>query len=112
MNLEALLSQFYSEAKILGNQTEATIKWYERSIGLFLRHIPHVQKLHDFNAKNIRLYLYYNGRLEKNWTVKTFYNYYGAFRGFLNWCIRRKYLKENPILEVEKPKKEKTLYRI
>ena len=110
MKLIDLFQQFCSDAIVFGNRRQATVHWYERCIGTFLKRCPHVQELRDFNEENIRSF-FYDGRLNRGWKSKTMRGYHAAFSGFARWCVKRGFLKkdESPVARIEKPIAEKTL---
>ncbi|CAM2068888.1 Tyrosine-type recombinase/integrase [Sulfidibacter corallicola] len=75
---------------------------------MFFKRMPHVTTLSDYNSDNIRAFLY-EGRIKYKWKTVTFKSYFGALRGFASWCVKRKLLPENPLLDIERPKMEKTI---
>lgn len=54
---------------------------------------------------------FYEGCEMHQWSYNSFANYHKYLKRFLNWCITQKYLKKNPILEIKRPKKPRSLPR-
>ncbi len=107
MNILELHSEFCQEAQFIKNFRPSTIKGYKDVIALFLR-FTKIQAIEEITTEKLRLFLY-NGRIQKKWTADTFLGYYKRLRSFLKWCVQRGFLKENPILLIDKPKLERKL---
>ena len=50
-------------------------------------------------------------RMERGWKAKTFRNHRQNLKSFFDWCVKRKWVKQNPVDDIEKPKLEKCLPR-
>ena len=107
MNIHELHAQFCQEAEVIKNYRPSTIGYYERSFKQFLR-FAGSEWLEEITTEKLRQFLY-DGRIQRGWTADTFLCHYKSLRAFLKWCVNRKYISENPILSIEKPKLEKKL---
>lgn len=107
MNINELHSQFCQEAQFIRNFRPSTIKGYKDSLKSFLKFSP-IQDISEVTTEGLRLYLY-DGRIQRKWTADTFLGYYKRLRSFLQWCVQREYLTENPILKIDKPRLESKL---
>ena len=54
---------------------------------------------------------FYEGKEKYQWSYWTFLNHYKYLNKFLRWCVNQKYIKENPIPQIHKPKKPQNLPR-
>lgn len=61
--------------------------------------------------KNIVRGFLYQGRIEKAWKPQTFRNHWQSIKTFFDWCVKNGYLRNNPVIDIEKPKPEKCLPR-
>lgn len=107
MNIKNLHDQFCDEATVIKNYRKTTIRSYRSTIDYFLRESG-IETIDAINTEKLREFLY-NGRIKRNWTADTFLHYYKDLRAFLKWCVQYKFLAENPILPIEKPKLNKKL---
>lgn len=107
MNILQLHASFCEEARLIKNYTPSTIRWYQNTLGAYLKH-QSVTELDRVTTDSLRAFLYY-GRLERQWSADTFLNNYKGIKSFLKWCTKRGYLSTNPIELIERPKLEKKL---
>jgi len=107
INIRDLHVQFCQEALIIRNFRPATIRGYKHTLDSFLKYSK-IDLLEEVTTEKLRSFLY-QGRLEKHWTADTFIFHYKNFRSFFKWCVGRQYMKENPILSIEKAKLETKL---
>lgn len=110
MKIRELHEQFCQEALVIRNLSPATIKWYRGSMNAFLKHREGrmIEFLEDVTTDRLRSYLYAK-RIEDKWKSSSFINQRKGIRSFFTWCVKRKYIKENPVDDIEKPKIEKSL---
>lgn len=108
MNIKILHEQFCNERLLIKNFTESTIVWYKRTLSFFLKFNPDIESVDEVSTTHLERWLY-DGRIKRNWTADTFLNYYKGIKVFLDWCVKKGYISENPILPIEKPKLEKKL---
>ncbi len=107
MNIKTLHERFCEEARLIKDFSPATIKWYRYTFGYYVKHSK-VETLDQVTTQSLREFLFY-GRIERKWTADSFVNIRKGIKSFLNWCVKRKYLTENPIDPIEKPKLKKKL---
>ncbi len=104
-----LLDTFCQEARLIRNNSPATIGWYRFSMDGFLKYYQNkVNSIGEISTENLREYLY-SKRLSGAWTPDTFLNQYKGIKLFLKWCTNKGYFETNPILEIETPKISKKL---
>jgi len=108
IKIRDLHQQFCDECSLIRNYTHATIRWYKGVFRTFINCHPDIEFITDVTQPHIQKYLY-DGRLKKNWKAETFLNYYMSLRAFFNWAVKRGYIEQNPVRDIEKPKIEKTL---
>ncbi len=54
---------------------------------------------------------FYEGRERYQWAYWTYMNHYKYLGKFLDWCVRRGEIRQNPLREIGKPKKPQALPR-
>lgn len=110
MKIEIMLmhENFCNERIYIRNFTPSTIKWYRRTIRLFLQHFPMIKYVDEITTTHLQRWLY-DGRIQRKWTAETFLNYYKGVKVFLDWCVKNGHIPVNPIVTIEKPKLEKKL---
>jgi len=69
-----------------------------------------IEEIHHLTTAAIRSFLHH-GREEKMWKPRTYRLYWQYIKGFFDWCVKSQYIKENPVISIEKPRLEKTLPR-
>lgn len=107
MNIIELHAEFCQEVLVIKNFRPSTVCFYQSSMKQFLK-FSDLEDLKNITTETLRRFLY-NGRLNRNWTPETFLYYYKGLRAFLKWCVQRSYIKENPILTIDKPRLDKKL---
>jgi site-specific recombinase XerD len=70
----------------------------------------HVQGLHEVTLEVLQDF-FYEGRERRQWSYWHYANHHKYLRKFLDWCVSRGHLKENPILGIKKPPKPQSLPR-
>lgn len=61
------------------------------------------EELENLTTGAIRSYLYH-GRLELGWSARTFVLHWHYLKLYFDWCIKAGYVKENPVLSIDKPR--------
>lgn len=87
--------------------SKATITRYAFVIRNFIA-ISGITDLSQVNEDNVRN-MFYIGRTERKWSVNTYIVYHKSLLVFFRWCVQNKFLLENPVERIEKPKLEKLL---
>lgn len=87
-------------------------KTYQSVIGSLsmLCKFAETEELKRLNTDMVREFLH-NGRKVRLWKAKTFRNHWQYLKIFFDWCLKQKYIKKNPLEEIEKPKLEQRLPR-
>jgi site-specific recombinase XerD len=67
--------------------------------------ITNIEQITDENVRAV----FYNGRLERKWSVNTYIAYRKSLLVFFRWCVKQGYMEKNPIIDIEVPKMEKRL---
>lgn len=93
--IQSVIDEFLDKKERQGREI-LTIKDCKIRLGAFVRYV-NAKTIADFNSGNIEEFVY-SGRSN---TTKL--NNYKILNNFATWCIRRKLLKSNPLLEFEKP---------
>lgn len=109
MNIQLASHQFYDHSKYFRGFSKATIKRYRQAINYFCQFSTFTE-LEQITDKSLRD-MFFNGRVERNWKPASFISYQKSLSVFFDWCIKQKYLTENPIADLESPKLEKHLPR-
>jgi len=107
MEILNLHEKFCQYSTVIKNYRPSTIKWYKERINIFLK-ITQVKEIEKVTNETI-LTFFYNGRTQNNWSSSTFINYRKALIVFFKWCVKNKFIGENPFDGLEKPKLEKRL---
>lgn len=107
MPIEQALREYCDYGQFIKGFTTDTIRRYRTNIHLFCSQTG-VSHTKDITEQIVRNY-FYRGRIDRNWSSGTFRTYHKSLLVFFRWCVQRKYLYENPILNLELPKKEKKL---
>jgi site-specific recombinase XerD len=103
-----ILSQKFCEYSLsIRGYSVNTIRRYKYAISCFCR-FAGVTLLNEVTEENVRA-VFYNGRLERRWSVNTYLVYYKSLLVFFRWCIKQGYLATNPVEGIEVPRLEKRL---
>ena len=101
------LQRFCDYCLAFKGNTLRTVKWYRINVESLIRfcdaqHLPQLTRpvIEDWIIK---------GKLEKNWSAKTIKNHLQCVEAFLKWCVEQKYLNENPVEHIDKPKLPKRI---
>ena len=107
MDIRILLQKFCDYSVSIRGYSKDTIRRYKYVINCFCKFVG-VDETNQINNDNVRTLFYY-GRTERKWSVNTFIVYHKTLLVFFRWCVKQGYMKENPITDIEIPKKEKRL---
>jgi site-specific recombinase XerD len=107
MTIENAKLDFCDYSKIIRGYSPNTIRRYRHAIS-FYQKVARVEEFKQISKENIRQLFYY-GRTERAWTTQTYLYYHKSLKVFFRWCKDRNYISENPVLDIEVPKLEKTL---
>ena len=66
--------------------------------------------LADMDSDTVRNFLC-AGRSEKGWASQTFRNHWQYLKIFFDWCQRKEYLHQHPVIGIERPRPTKQLPR-
>ncbi|MBT6069320.1 tyrosine-type recombinase/integrase [Candidatus Peregrinibacteria bacterium] len=104
-----LLEKFLSYGVAIRNYHPATVKKY-RSTFRMISNDMSVQYLDELNARLLEEWFFY-GRTNRKWSAVTFRHYLKHINVVMKWLIKRDYLEENYVQDLEKPKMEIKLPR-
>ena len=85
----------------------------EKSIGFTIEHLVDfigTENIKKIDTETIREFLHHK-REVRGWSPKTFRNQWQNMKCFFNWCVKKRYITENPADGIEKPKLPKRLPR-
>ena len=102
MNITYLLEKFCQESHYFSGRSPDTIKRYRANITFFIQQ-QNIIKIDAVNRQQIMSFFAF-GRSERGWKPATYRTYYMSLKVFFRWCVKEKYLKENPILGLDLPK--------
>lgn len=109
MNILELHVKFRRYCALEEQLSEVTVKGYKIAIGAFVKRTG-VVNIQEVTLDVLRRF-FYEGMERYQWSYSSFVNYHKYLKKFLNWCIAQKYIESNPILDIKKPKKPKSLPR-
>lgn len=104
MDIQILCEQFCDYSLVIKGHSKASIPNYKYAVNGYVRYTG-INNLNDVTVTNMKEF-FYTGRTERNWSVNTFISNYKSLRIFFKWCVKEGYISFNPLLEIEKPKKE------
>ena len=109
MDIRVLGEQYYSYGNYLRGFSPHTIRRYKNCLDLFQRETG-VIEVDQVTPEIIRTW-FYKGRTVRGWSAITFLTYYRTLLTFFKWCIRERYITNNPVADLDCPRKEKKLPR-
>lgn len=110
--LQLALEEFYRDAQAghtVEQKSEQTIKNIKGAWRLFLR-VTDIEYCHQITEAVLRRYFNW-GIEEKKWKPMTTRSHRKNLSVFIRWAVIRKYLTNNPLLKIPKPKLMKRLPR-
>ena len=105
--MQLLHDLFCEHSLALKNNTPRTIQWLKEVFKYFSRdmYLNHVGQIDQLTVERwITM-----GKLEKEWSPKTIRTRMCALSLFFDWLVERKYLEDNPVKHLPKPKLPKRL---
>lgn len=106
-NILQIHRRFCDYCLVFKGNTPRTIVWYRESINYLVPYL-NVSDIDELSKHKIEDWLLY-GKLEKNWVPKTIRNRLQSLSLFFDWCVQEKYIKENPVKDIPKPKLPKRI---
>lgn len=110
MSIDKLFKEFCQYKLAIENYQESTIRGYQLTINLFLRVLPHIKNIEDVTVSDVEKFFMW-GKIEKKWRPNTFLGNRKRLKLFFGWAVQKKFIRENPIDEIPKPRMEKKLPR-
>ena len=107
MEIDILAQKFYDYSSYIRGYSPYTIRRYKNTINFFCN-FAEVTKIEEVTEEKVRA-LFLHGRVHRNWGANTFVCYHKSLLVFFRWCIDNKYMKDNPVENIEMPKIEKRL---
>jgi len=107
MNIEIILEEFCHYSQHIKGYRPNTIKRYKQMVRFFIKK-HQIESLNEI-TKDTLFSFFLNGRVERKWSANTYINYHKTLLVFFRWCVKREYLIENFIEEIELPRLEKKL---
>lgn len=107
MNIQDAAQQFYDYSLAIKGYSKATIRRYQYAINLYCK-LANVREMEQVSKDNVRS-LFFHGRIERKWSVNTFYIIHKSLLVFFRWCVSRGYIGTNAVEDIEKPVKEQKL---
>ncbi len=107
MDIDILLQKFCDYSISIRGYSRDTLRRYGFVVRGYTK-FAGITEINQVNDDNVRALFYY-GRTERKWSVNTFIVYHKTLLVFFRWCIKQGYMEQNPITEIEIPKKEKRL---
>jgi site-specific recombinase XerD len=107
MDITILREQFCQHCLLIKKHSPETVKRYRRVIRLFADQ----SSISTFDEINEELMysFFLNGRTQRNWKSSTYITYHNTLSVFFKWCIKRGIATQDFTLNIDVPKKEKTL---
>lgn len=107
MDVKILVLRFADYCSFIKGLSPETIFRYKEVLRYF-NQIIKVEMIEEITEEKVREFFYY-GRTIKQWKASTFISHRVALHVFMDWCVREKYVKENPVKGIEIPKMDKRL---
>ena len=102
MKIADIYREFKQYSLFEKGMTAGVFKGILCSLRMLSRYLQ-TQKLADFSTESVRCFFYY-GRSERQWSPKTYRNHWQYQKIFFDFCVCRGYLRQNPIVKLEKPR--------
>ncbi len=107
MDIKILAQRFYDYAVFMKGYSKETVKRYKSVISYFCKYTK-VSSIEEVTEDTIRN-LFIHGRTERGWRASTFMSHHTTLTVFFRWCQNQKYIKQNFLDDIEKPKIDKSL---
>lgn len=102
--MEILLQQFCDYSLSIRGYSKDTVRRYKYVVKSYCK-MTGINQINQVTNHNVRA-IFYLGRTERKWSVNTFIVYHKTLLVFFRWCIKQGYMDQNPITDIEIPKKE------
>lgn len=110
MLIQDLIPRFCRYCSLEENLAPTTVRGIKATLNLLLKRVE-VKYLKDVTADVLREFLD-EGKEKLHWSTSYRLNHMKYLKKFFNWCIEKGYVKDNPVLEIKRPKLEKKLPRV
>lgn len=107
MNIALAVDEFCFHAKHIRGLTDATIDCYKQQVR-FLASFRSVSELRMLDKEYVYSF-FLHGRTNRKWKAATYRRYYMTFLTFFKWCIKRNYISDNPVDDLDVPALGKSL---
>lgn len=107
MNIQIAATKFYEYSNYMRGFSPQTIRRYKHAINYYVK-FANITILEEVSSASIRD-MFFKGRMERNWRPATFISYQKSLSVFFAWCIKQRYINDNPIDQLESPRLEKRL---
>lgn len=109
LSLPQLAEQYMQYCLVIRNYSKATILGYKSTFKLFFEETT-LQYPEDLNFRDLEQW-FFNGRLNRKWGPVTFRSHLKHLNTFMKWLIKKGYVAENYLNEIEKPRMEHKIPR-
>jgi site-specific recombinase XerD len=106
MDIVQAETAFCADAEHLKGLSPDTVRRYRQVIQQFVTDIR-MNEVEQVSPDVVRVF-FFRGRVEKRWAVRTYHTYLRTLSVFFKWCIRQGYVKQNPIVGLERPRLSRT----
>lgn len=107
--LKELAHTYLQRCSVIRNYAPSTINNYERTFELFFK-LSTVEYPQDLSLRVFEDW-FFHGRLERKWSTVTFRNYLKHLNTFMKWLVKERYISENYLEKLEKPRMEQRIPR-
>jgi integrase/recombinase XerC len=105
MNFSEISAKFLKHLQVVKGVSEHTLRAYATDFATFLRFLGKEDEV--ISKREVRRFL--SHLYEKKKSTKTVLRMLSALRSLYKYALREKFVQENPLEEIESPKKEKKL---
>jgi site-specific recombinase XerD len=109
MNILDLHRRFRRYCALEEGLSPVTIKSMKSYVTTFVRRTK-AENIGNITLDVLREF-FYEGKEVHQWSYSHYVNHRKYMKKFLDWCVKDGYLKTNPALEIQKPKKPQSLPR-
>jgi site-specific recombinase XerD len=109
MNILELHQRFLRHCAIEENLSLTTVQAMKSALKTFLKRTV-AENLADVSVDLLRSF-FWEGKEKYQWSTWHYSNNHKYLKKFLNWCVEQGHIKENPVLQIKKPKHPQHLPR-
>ncbi len=102
MNIRVLVLKFCDYSVCFKGYSKATIERY-KAVSRIYSNQANIEDMEEISSDNLRNF-FFMGRTKRNWGANTFVQYHKTLGVFFRWCIKEKYMENNPLIDIEIPK--------